>query len=392
MMTVHRTLAALAVVVATVSAAPDRATSTDPTQAPTKAQTGSLDAYLALVESHEAGRSDEPVKTLSEWASLDIARAEAALLRLVAGAERGKYSMVLKRAALLHLDVLCGPWLPADVPLHLQVASRILDPIRRLPDHERFVRTWYLAAAGWMVEVDIWRAGVVLKQALALFPESPDVWLAAGALDEQLASPDVQWTIARAFPSRVSLPGSDPWVAGDYKDIDRNKGFRILGRSKELERAESELRRAVALDASLVEARLRLGRVLLEEGRLTEARSELEQVRAQAVEPFAMYHSLLFLGRLHQQANRVKEARECYEAAIAQYPNTQTPRVALSDLLRSAGDREGAISAIRSAVKIVPEPGPVEWWAQYQIGSRRLVEDRRADLAQMVAHVPKTPR
>jgi len=105
-----------------------------------------------------------------------------------------------------------------------------------------------------------------------------------------------------------------------------------------------------------------------------------------------MYHSLLFLGRLHQQANRVKEARECYEAAIAQYPNTQTPRVALSDLLRSAGDREGAISAIRSAVKIVPEPGPVEWWAQYQIGSRRLVEDRRADLAQMVAHVPKTPR
>jgi len=273
MMTVHRTLAALAVVVATVSAAPDRATSTDPTQAPTKAQTGSLDAYLALVESHEAGRSDEPVKTLSEWASLDIARAEAALLRLVAGAERGKYSMVLKRAALLHLDVLCGPWLPADVPLHLQVASRILDPIRRLPDHERFVRTWYLAAAGWMVEVDIWRAGVVLKQALALFPESPDVWLAAGALDEQLASPDVQWTIARAFPSRVSLPGSDPWVAGDYKDIDRNKGFRILGRSKELERAESELRRAVALDASLVEARLRLGRVLLEEGRLTEART-----------------------------------------------------------------------------------------------------------------------
>ena len=75
-----------------------------------------------------------------------------------------------------------------------------------------------------------------------------------------------------------------------------------------LENAHRALRAAVAVDPSLAEARLRLGRVAWRLGETAEARSALEEVLARKPDAATAFLAHLFLGRLDEDAGRLADA------------------------------------------------------------------------------------
>ncbi|HKW03114.1 MAG TPA: tetratricopeptide repeat protein [Vicinamibacterales bacterium] len=104
--------------------------------------------------------------------------------------------------------------------------------------------------------------------------------------------------------------------------------------------AMKDFRRALELDPTLVEARVRLGHVLWFLDRREEAQRELllaaqEAKRTQT--PTLSYLANLFLGRLYEEMGQPDAAREAYEEAVHLYPTGQVARLALGRVLVATG-------------------------------------------------------
>jgi tetratricopeptide (TPR) repeat protein len=103
-------------------------------------------------------------------------------------------------------------------------------------------------------------------------------------------------------------------------------------------RAQRALRDAIALDAGLLEARLRLGRLLLHEARLEEAQALLREVDAAAHDDGRRHLARLLLGRVAEARDRPEEAARFYGRALEAWPDSQAARLALGRCLeRTAG-------------------------------------------------------
>ena len=104
------------------------------------------------------------------------------------------------------------------------------------------------------------------------------------------------------------------------------------------EAAEKALRDALALDPGLQEARLRLGKLLLDVGRAVEAESLLAEVDERAADDRQRYLARLFLGRVAERLGRPEEALRLYRRALEAWPDSQAARLALAHALeRSSG-------------------------------------------------------
>jgi tetratricopeptide (TPR) repeat protein len=104
------------------------------------------------------------------------------------------------------------------------------------------------------------------------------------------------------------------------------------------EAAEKALRDALALDAGIQEARLRLGKLLLDVGRAVEAESLLAEVDERTDDDRQRYLARLFLGRVAERLGRPEEALRYYRHALEAWPDSQAARLALAHgLERSSG-------------------------------------------------------
>jgi tetratricopeptide (TPR) repeat protein len=138
--------------------------------------------------------------------------------------------------------------------------------------------------------------------------------------------------------------------------------------------AERRLRRALAADPHLDEARLRLGDVLLVLGRPKEAAAEIEAVLAKSADPDLLCPAHLFLGGMHEQAGRLADAIKSYRDALDLDPTGQTPNLALSAALDASGDAAGARDALERALAEAGDAHELAhpWWV-FQLGqSKRL--------------------
>jgi tetratricopeptide (TPR) repeat protein len=114
----------------------------------------------------------------------------------------------------------------------------------------------------------------------------------------------------------------------------------------ELAEAERFLRRAVEFAPDWAEARLRLGRVLGLRERHVDATTELSRALVLTDEPTLRYFGALFLGDAEQALGHREPAQLAYEQALAQFPEAQSPHLALAQLARRYADRPMAIAAI----------------------------------------------
>jgi tetratricopeptide (TPR) repeat protein len=156
--------------------------------------------------------------------------------------------------------------------------------------------------------------------------------------------------------------------------------FDVQSVSAELRRAEQLYKRALERDPALVEARIRLGRVLGLRGRHEEAIDQLRQGQS-AGEPVLRYYAHLFLGGEFEALGNGTEARRSYEQAAILAPTAQSPLLGLSRVADRAGDRAAARELVGRVLKL--PVGDLEyndpWWV-YEVAHARNVDQLFEDL------------
>lgn len=108
------------------------------------------------------------------------------------------------------------------------------------------------------------------------------------------------------------------------------------------ERVRRTFDEALAADRNLHEARLRLGRVLWRLDRPQPARASFEEVISKSDDKGVLHLAHLFLGRIHEDQNRLAEAEKEYQAAQALRPFSEAAVVAISHARLMMGDTAGA--------------------------------------------------
>ena len=349
----------------------------------------------------------EPVRSLTMFSrgrSMQVlySVAEQRRLREIAGAisprgTAGPENDILKRGALLHADIAMS--LPAaelrgddsarpgpraftlyindgqqtgrqDSVSHWNMGRRLLDRVRPAetkapktvpdPGHDDTVRLWYLATCAYMAFTRNVEPAH-FDRAIELFPDDAEVLMLAAAAHESFAGSRTQSAIRTAkIPRDVTL------------------GVETEG--SELRRSEQLYKRALKADPALVEARIRLGRVLGLRGRHEEAVAQLQQGLS-ATETLLQYYAHLFLAAELDALGKWEDARRSYQRAAALYPTAQSPLLGLSRVASQLGDREAAREAIGRVLKLpADEEDRVDPWWSYEFAHARLVDALIEDL------------
>lgn len=137
--------------------------------------------------------------------------------------------------------------------------------------------------------------------------------------------------------------------------------------SVELARAEIDLRRALELDPTLAEARIRLAHVVGDLGRPGDAIALVrEALGATTLPPFFQTYASLILGRNLARVGSLDEARAAFDRAATLAPTSQAPRIGRSQVALAAGRPAEALSALTDVLG--PEragPAGTEEWSIY---------------------------
>jgi tetratricopeptide (TPR) repeat protein len=385
-----------------------------------------LRGWIDAVDSHAAGQTDPALAVVTAWTYDDLAlmrpyveavvlappdrnrdrvsrqrrirREISAILELTRSLQsRGDFDVFRKRAAMLHTDaamlgseaaLITPP--PATLPsrpendqrlivksldgqiqhfelpnLHWELAMDVLDSLPPKPARDPIIGDWYRAIGAYFVrERQFADAMLHFDRARRLVPDHPGVLYGEACLQETLGAPRIQnYVRVTTLPNGMFIDGvSSPPI--HYR------------------RAESLLRKALVVNPALVEASLRLGRVLTRLERNEEAVPYLRHVIASETDPAITYYAHLFLGDATGTLGQLDEARRQYENAIAIFPDSQAARLALGFVLRSLGDRPAARAAIDPALEASPRsPDDDPWWEYYDGDAGqvdRLLEELRA--------------
>jgi hypothetical protein len=299
----------------------------------------------------------------------------------------GSEDRILKRGAVLHADIaMVGAQLsdpnPArrprssnimllladgqqtgvdDAGVQWEMGRRLLDKVRPKttrklgpdPGADETVRRWYLAVSGYMQateQMEVWHS----ERAVQLFPRDPEILFLAACAREWFSGPQLQNTLLSMNLSR---------------DL-----FDMIGtEEEELRRAERLFRDSLENDPTRTEARIRLGRVLGRRGRHQDAIVELRRATKETKNRLLQYYSSMFLGAEASALGLTDEARQAYTRAAELYPLAQSPRLAMSTLAVSHGDRAAALSTIQSVLtRDEPQLSDDPWWSYYASQTRDL--------------------
>jgi tetratricopeptide (TPR) repeat protein len=363
---------------------------------------GRVGANTRQISPMATNRSRQVLYTVGELRHL-----RGIVKRVSPTASAGPENRILKRGAMLHTDIeILGPSRkdgsasdvrpgPGGTTLlmndgqqlglmnavsHWNMGRRLLDAVRP-PDSKNglktrpdpaaddTVRRWYLAGGAFMLRTRFVEPHQ-FSRALELFPNDPEVLFLVAAAHEYFAGVRTQ-SVMRSLKAP------------------RDVSFDIQEEGAELRLAEQLYKRALERSPGLIEARVRLGRVLGRRGRHEEAIAQLQQGRA-AGEPLVRFYAHLFLGGEFEAVGKGAEARESYERATAIAPTAQSPLLALSRLADQAGDRTAAREWIARLLKLPAqdEERADPWWV-YEIVPARAVDGLLADVRQRVASMPE---
>jgi tetratricopeptide (TPR) repeat protein len=185
-------------------------------------------------------------------------------------------------------------------------------------------------------------------RARQLFPSDAAVLFGSGLLHEMFGSASLQ--------------------AAAESVTESNRTTAAIGSARgELVRAERFFRDSLVHRPDHLEARVRHGRVLDHLGRHEEASNELRRAIADGAAEQLLYLAHLFLGRAEEARGRDAAARASFERASALYPNAQSPRLALSQIARRAGNRAAAQRELQAIAALPDDERRREdpWWLYY---------------------------
>lgn len=376
---------------------------------------GMLRDWITAVDQHVAGDFDPALATITAWTHNDLElmrpyvealagtpnnNRDRARRRTLIGSDdmaaikeiakdltlRGGFDTFLKRAAMLHTDaaLLSGPPVVVPPPVSPQQKPRwardqserdvivtsfdgrvenfelknpnwdfAMDMLDALPAKPRdpLVAQWYRAIGAYFaIEGRFAEAFSHFDHARDVVPDDPRVLFGEACLNETLGAPRIQnYVRVTTLPNGLSIRG-------------------VESAERHWRRAEGLLRRALAIDRSFVEARLRLGRALIQQRKLDEGLRLVEQAIAESSDRTIRYFGHLFAGDALLGLDRAAESRDSYQRAIELYPHAQAARMGLGSALRSLSDGSQALEAMLPSLTREPStrPGDDPWWEYYE--------------------------
>jgi tetratricopeptide (TPR) repeat protein len=361
-------------------------------------------AVEALASHPEAHSSASAIQEL-ENVDPEVSNPHLEMFPLAKRAAAVALSQVMPAAAVLHLDTGHHLLQQADLKRgvgHLMAARTIVDSKwwtivpTILPDRlEHYDEVRHEIYRGIVFALQQQHEFETLlphlDRARELFPKDAQIVLALGTLDELRAT--------AIMLRKVELP----------KKQNPSASWRRRQRREYLDKAADRYREALAIDGRLTEARVRLGRVLLERGKLPEARRELQAaVAALATQspaspalpaaPLAStsagstspvpappvpvdYVASLFLGEVLEAQGDAAAAIARYQETGKRWPGCQSAHLALSRAFEATGDRRAAADALQPLWRAEAERKCVDPWWSYNDGQswrmRALIEALR---------------
>jgi VWFA-related protein len=311
----------------------------------------SVGLYTDLARTYLEGNPLRAMSGLLQWPLDQLAAVAAQFPK--------EDEQLLRAALLLHTDTALFLWRyghDADASAHVAIGHALLKRAAR----SDLLRDWLLTLGSFA------QANTLLDQALAYFNEcaaaysdAAEAWLGAGSVQETLA-------YAEGL--------SDAQTAAD--------------RSKAAQEAERCYREALRIDPALVEARLRLGRVLKLAGRTQEAERELSAVIETSHDSYVTGLARLFWGEIREERGDRAGAIRLYHAALAADRNCQPAALALSDVLRRTGRRRDAVETLMPALRSTDDTR-LNPWLEYRLG---LGQRFPAELAKLRQTLPAPAR
>lgn len=388
-----------------------------------------LDAWVGVVEAHEAGELDAALRTAAQWSNADLRRLwlnVQALIQLVADPDLAKFrvrgspdlpgrgradttvsfaqeydhdtaraiakrvdaiglSLALKRAALVHTDATT---LAADLvsrsagttmagtAMQSQIGDGNRDGLQSVSVHGAIAR-------------------VVLR---GLPPDAREQafvrdWYRATVANSQR----VEYWDALQLDHALDLFPSDPvllflrgcqheaYAAPLYQAFMRSLGDArmrpdIRAEADELEQAARAFRAALRGDPTFAEAQVHLGRVLSLQGQHAAAIDELAQALTAGLEPALEYYARIFLGAAYQQSGAWAPAREQFERARIVVPESRVAALALAQIAREAGQPEEVPDLLRRGLALPTPTSTVDPWWTYRVSHARKADAWLADV------------
>jgi len=220
------------------------------------------------------------------------------------------------------------------------------------PAQQAFVSAWYHATSSFMLLNGLYaEANPHFRQALETIPNDRLALFDLGCLAEGYGLAMQQVVRADASPQRQRSLGIPP---ADKTNQDAERWFR----------------RALDVDSTFAEARVRLARLLDVSGRHEQAIAEVQ--RALSTEPrgTVAFYAHLFGGRAAQALGRLDEARRHYAEALALVPGAQSALLASSQAALLAGDVPAALAPLRTLSGGSDDLTADPWW-HYHLGPGR---------------------
>jgi len=252
-------------------------------------------------------------------------------------------------------------------------ARSLLDLIFPKPADDPFVGIWYHATAAFMLKHGLYaEAAPHLARAAEVLPDDPFVLFDRASYAEIQGLPGIQVLLSDADMvalrarqrsgmstlSRTLAQGAAP-LNIPLPDVTNDE-------------AERSFRRVLRADPSMVEARVRLGRLLIERKRYEEAAAELDTALDATPDSLVAFYAHLFAGRAAQALGKIDAAAAHYKEAGALYPNAQSALLAQSQAALLGADTAGAAEPIHrlEQLPVTTAARDDPWW-RYHLAAGR---------------------
>ena len=252
-------------------------------------------------------------------------------------------------------------------------ARSLLDLIYPKPADDPFVATWYHATSAFMLRQGLYaEASPHLARAAEVLPDDPLVLCDRGSYAEIQGLPVIQVLLSDQdlIDIRTRSQGRTSSLIRTPERGGNNVNIPLPNLTND--EAERLFRRVLRADPSLVEARVRLGRLLNERKRHEEAAAELDSALAAKPEGPVAFYAHLFAGRAAQGLGKIDEAAAHYKEAGALYPGAQSALLALSQAALLGADTAGAAEPIQRLEQLPVTGGAREdpWWKYHFAAGR----------------------
>jgi hypothetical protein len=328
--------------------------------------------YRNAVVSYQRSDFVGAVRAIGSWSADDLQRIVRFALGQVGrdgGASAGLAGEPIggatpEAAAMLHTEIVLRGQATRAVPasVHLDLAEELvrgMDRVRprtMLVDQQEliaFQQRWYVLVASHLLSSTLPDAAQLWLERAAALPRGDRRLTGAQAWVDLTSGIAFEMAARLLDPEcrRPSCDGTNP-----QSQMPRRLTF-----------AQDAYLRALERDPSLVEARLRLGRVRFLRSDRKQAELELRRALAEATTLRQRYLAHLFLGELAQVVKDYPRARSEYEAARELAPKHQAPYIAIGFVDQLSGASAG-LEAVATAAARSGDDERDPWWG-YQNGA-----------------------